>query len=128
MLHILLVEDYLPLARLLNLDLAEMGYQVSTYQTGEAALEALELLTPDLVLLDWRLPGISGLEVCRQFRRAGYSQPILFVTAMAEAANVRAGLAAGADDYLIKPFTPQALLRSIADHLNPAIREDSPAA
>lgn len=128
MLHILLVEDYLPLARLLNLDLAEMGYQVSTCQTGETALEALELLTPDLVLLDWRLPGMSGLEVCRQFRRAGYNRPILFVTAMAEAANVRAGLAAGADDYLIKPFTPQALLRSIAYYLNPAIQEDSPAA
>ncbi|MBE7382832.1 MAG: response regulator [Leptolyngbya sp. SIO1E4] len=126
--HILLIEDYMPHAQLMSMDLTEAGYQVSTYQTGESALAALSSFTPDLIVLDWRLPGLDGVEVCRQLRATGYTQPILFVTAMAEDANVRKGLAAGADAYLAKPFAPQVLLRAIAHHLQGHENSNSSAA
>ncbi|MEO1207961.1 MAG: response regulator [Cyanobacteria bacterium J06638_20] len=115
--HIALVEDYFPHAQLMGMDLAEGGYQVSQYSTGEAALTAIKAGAPNLVLLDWHLPGLSGLEVCQRLRAEGYQQPILFVSAMAGEDNVRAGLAAGADGYLVKPFVPKELLGMIAHHL-----------
>ncbi|NER79659.1 MAG: response regulator [Leptolyngbya sp. SIO1D8] len=115
--HILLVEDYVPHAQLMSLDLTEAGYQVSTHRTGEAALNAVPSFPPDLIVLDWRLPGLNGVEVCRQLRQTGYTQPILFVTAMGGDEHARQGLAAGADDYLVKPVHPKTLLSAIAQHL-----------
>lgn len=117
MAHIVLVEDYLPLARLISLDLSEAGHQVRIFKTGESALGAIATTTPDLLLLDWRLPGLDGIEVCRRLREKGDAYPILFVTAMAGMANAQQGLAAGANDYLVKPFTPQELLRRITRSL-----------
>lgn len=118
--HIALVEDYFPHAQLMGMDLAEVGYQVSKYSTGEAAIKAITSAAPHLVLLDWRLPGLSGIEVCQRLRTAGYTRPILFVSAMAGEDNVRAGLAAGANGYLVKPFAPRELLGLIAHHLQAA--------
>lgn len=116
--QIALIEDYVPLIQLLNLDLREAGYQVNAYQTGEAALAAIPASPPDLVLLDWRLPGIDGIEVCRQLRRQGYTQPIIFVTAMADAMHVRTAISVGANDYLIKPFAARDLLARISHYLH----------
>lgn len=115
--HILLVEDYWPHAQLISLDLSEAGYRVSTYRTGESALDAMPSLAPDLVVLDRRLPGMDGVQVCQRLRESGYTRPVLFVTAMSEDVDACAGLAAGANAYLIKPFAPRELLDAIAHHL-----------
>jgi two-component system phosphate regulon response regulator PhoB len=119
--HILLIEDYLPHACMMNLDLTDAGFKVTALNTGEAALAAIAKLAPNLVVLDWHLPGLNGLETCRQLRSHGYTRPIVFVTAMAMEEHRRAGLAAGANAYLIKPFAPRALLRAIADCLNVSV-------
>lgn len=115
--HILLIEDYSPLARLMSLDLTEAGYHVSTHATGESAIAAFAEIIPDLVVLDWGLPGIDGLQVCQHLRKTGYKHPILFVTAMAGLPHEQCGLAAGATDYLVKPFTPQEFLGRVRQQL-----------
>lgn len=115
--HIFIVEDHMPLAQLIRLDLVDAGHQVSLYSTGEAALRAALSSPPDLIVLDWRLPGLDGIEVCRHLRSAGYYSPIVFVTAMAGTSSVRKALASGANDYLLKPFNPQKLLKLVSDHL-----------
>ncbi|MGD1905210.1 MAG: response regulator transcription factor [Leptolyngbyaceae cyanobacterium] len=115
--RILLVEDYLPHARLIGWDLAEAGYDVSTRPTGEAALAEFETLTPNLILLDWQLPGQSGVDICRQLRANGFTGPIVFVTAMAGTEHRQVGLAAGANDYVTKPFSPETLMGTIAQYL-----------
>ena len=107
--RILVVEDERPvrdaLARVLRTD----GYEVEVAEDGNAALTALSSTTPDALVLDVVLPGVDGLEVCRRLRAAGDQVPVLMVTALDAVADRVAGLDAGADDYLVKPFSIEEL-------------------
>ncbi len=102
--RILLVEDEDHLAQGLAYNLRNSGYDVEIAGTGEAALEVLERQTFDLILLDVMLPGISGLEVAETLRKTGHTEPIVIVSAKDRTADAVAGLDAGADDYVTKPF------------------------
>jgi len=102
--HIMLVEDEPHIASGLIYNLEEEGYQVTHVVSGEAALEILWHENCSMVVLDLMLPGIDGIEVCRRIRRFDPKLPILMLTARGEERDRVAGLAAGADDYLPKPF------------------------
>lgn len=115
--HILVIEDEAKLARFLETGLTYEGYRVSVVGDGTAGLAAARTQNPDLVLLDWMLPGISGLEVCRQLRLTGNRVPVVLMTASGEVAARAAGLEAGADDYVVKPFSLQELLARIRIYL-----------
>jgi DNA-binding response OmpR family regulator len=117
MTHILLVEDEVKLARFIELELNYEGYQVSVAYDGLTALTAARELRPDLVILDWMLPGISGLEICRRLRSTSDQVPIILLTAKDEVSDRVAGLDAGADDYVVKPFSVEELLARVRAHL-----------
>jgi len=107
--RLLLVEDDLELANLVQEYLAKNGFDVSTIHDGNEAVEVIRKTVPNLVILDVMLPGISGIEVCRQLRPS-YSGPILMLTALDEDMDQMLGLELGADDYVIKPVKPRLLL------------------
>jgi DNA-binding response OmpR family regulator len=113
--HILLIEDEMKLARFVELELSYEGYQVSVAHDGFAGLTAARELHPDLVVLDWMLPGLSGVEICRRLRRD--KVPIILLTAKDEVSDRVAGLDAGADDYVVKPFSVEELLARVRAHL-----------
>jgi DNA-binding response OmpR family regulator len=115
--HILLVEDEVPLARFIELELSAEGYQISVAHNGIAGLTLARESTPDLAILDWMLPGLSGLELCRRLRSTGSKIPIILLTAKDEVSDRVAGLDAGADDYVVKPFSIEELLARIRAHL-----------
>ncbi|MEH2262697.1 response regulator transcription factor [Nostoc sp.] len=117
MTHILLVEDEVKLARFVELELNYEGYQVSIAFDGLTALTAARELHLDLVILDWMLPGLSGLEICRRLRSIGDRVPIILLTVKDEESDRIAGLDAGADDYLVKPFSVDELLARVSAHL-----------
>lgn len=111
--HILIVEDDVNLARSIQLELACKGYQVTVNHDGLTGLTTIRETSPDLVILDWSMPGLSGLEVCRRLRTTGSKVPIIMLTAKGEALQRVAGLDAGADDYIVKPFSIEELLARI---------------
>jgi two-component system OmpR family response regulator len=102
--RILVVEDEADMAALLRQSLTEAGHAVDVAATGEAALEWIDLAHFDAIVLDAMLPGIDGFEVCRRLRRWQVPAPILLLTAKDAVEDRVAGLDAGADDYLVKPF------------------------
>lgn len=104
MAKILLVEDDKNLALSVSDFLTADGYIVEHAETGEDGLQLLECFDFELAILDWQLPGIDGLEVCRRLRKQKMDLPILFLTAMSDVDFIETGLNAGADDYLLKPF------------------------
>ncbi len=112
---ILVVEDEAPLMTLLRYNLEKQGFKVEEAADGQEALLRVSEGRPDLVLLDWMLPSLSGLEVCRQLRRrpATRDLPIIMVTARTEDQDAVRALDTGADDYIAKPFTVEALLARI---------------
>lgn len=110
MVAVLVVDDDLPIRRMLERTFAAEGYSVVVAADGGAALAAVERSVPDLVVLDVAMPGVDGLAVCRRLRRAGLALPILLLTARDAVTDLVAGLDAGADDYLVKPFAPEELL------------------
>ena len=122
---ILVVEDEEDIRELISYNLAREGFKVSSVASGEAALKAVKDSPPDLVLLDLMLPGLDGLEVCRQIRSHAASSrvPVLMVTAKGEEADVVTGLELGADDYIVKPFSPRVLLARVRAALR---RGDAP--
>ncbi|MBW4641103.1 MAG: response regulator transcription factor [Gloeocapsa sp. UFS-A4-WI-NPMV-4B04] len=122
--HILVVEDEVKLARFVELELSYEGYQVSVTHDGLSGLTAAREFHPDLVVLDWMLPGLSGLEICRRLRATGDKVPIILLTAKDEISDRVVGLDAGADDYLIKPFSIEELLARIRAHLRRNHEED----
>ncbi len=126
---ILLVEDDPNLAEALAYALELRGYTVLRAEEGWAALRLAQEAQPHLVLLDWMLPGLDGLEVCRRLRQRGFQATILMLTARdAEVDRVR-GLEEGADDYITKPFSMRELMARIHAHLRRAQRtaaEQSP--
>jgi DNA-binding response OmpR family regulator len=115
--HILLVEDEVKLARLVELELGYEGYQVSVAHNGLAGLTMARDDHPDLIILDWMLPGLSGLEVCRRLRSTKDQVPVILLTAKDEVSDRVAGLDAGADDYVVKPFSIEELLARVRAHL-----------
>ncbi|WP_088347534.1 MULTISPECIES: phosphate regulon transcriptional regulator PhoB [Rhodomicrobium] len=112
---ILVVEDEEPLALLLRYNLEAEGYFVSVARRGEEAELSVAETPPDLIILDWMLPGLSGLELCRRWRsgRATRGIPIIILTARGEEADRIRGLTTGADDYVVKPFSVPELMARI---------------
>jgi DNA-binding response OmpR family regulator len=108
--RLLVVEDDPAIARMLEVELLEAGYQVELAATGSDGLAALERHEPDTMILDVRLPDVDGLSVCRAARRSGHRMPILMLTALDRVGDRVIGLDAGADDYLPKPFAIEELL------------------
>jgi two-component system, OmpR family, response regulator MprA len=106
---ILVVDDDPPIRRMLERTLAAEGYGVRTAADGGAALAAVERSVPDLIVLDVAMPGVDGLAVARRLRGKGLGMPILMLTARDGVPDRVAGLDAGADDYLVKPFAVQEL-------------------
>jgi two-component system, OmpR family, phosphate regulon response regulator PhoB len=112
--HILVVEDETALAELIRYNLAAEGYRMAIAADGEEAEVLLAEDSFDLVVLDWMLPGISGLELCRRLRRRDTTRalPVLMLTARGEEGDRVRGLATGADDYVVKPFSvPEVVAR-----------------
>jgi len=110
---ILVVDDDAPIRRMLVRTLAAEGFEARTAPDGGAALAAIEESAPDVLVLDVAMPGLDGLDVARRVRSKGLTFPILLLTARDAVAERVAGLDAGADDYLVKPFAPEELLARI---------------
>jgi len=110
--RILIIEDDGEILLVLKRVLSYEGYIVDTALTGKAGLALASEQQPDLVILDWMLPDMDGLEVCRQLQKVG-NQPILMLTAKDTTRDQVAGLDAGADDYMVKPFEIEELLARI---------------
>lgn len=108
--RILLVDDEQALLRSVARSLRFEGYHVVPASSGEEALEMLPVATPDAIVLDVMMPGLDGLATCRALRAAGDRTPVLMLTAKSEVGDRVAGLDAGADDYLVKPFAYEELL------------------
>ncbi|MEM9926325.1 MAG: response regulator transcription factor [Cyanobacteria bacterium P01_D01_bin.50] len=123
--HIILVEDEIKLAQFLEMELSSEGYNVSVANDGIAGLMLVRESTPDLAILDWMLPGLSGVELCRRLRATGSKIPIILLTAKDEVNSRVTGLDAGADDYVIKPFSIEELLARIRAHLRRRNEEDN---
>ncbi|MEO0375709.1 MAG: response regulator transcription factor [Cyanobacteria bacterium P01_A01_bin.17] len=115
--QILLVEDEPRLAQFLNLELTSAGYGVTVCNDGMSGLMGVRQLDPNLVILDWMLPCLSGLELCRRLRQTGSKVPIILLTARDCIADRVAGLDSGADDYLVKPFRVEELLARVRTRL-----------
>ena len=122
--HILLVEDEAKLARFIKLELEFEKYRVTHVSDGFTGLSSAREIQPDLILLDWMLPGISGPEICRRLRQTGDKVPIILLTAKDEVSDRVAGLDAGADDYAIKPFSIEELLARIRANLRRNLPEE----
>jgi two-component system, OmpR family, response regulator MtrA len=106
---IMVVDDDQDLAEMLGIVLTSEGFEVNLVSRGDEVISAFESQAPDLVLLDIMLPGINGVEVCKKLREKSMV-PIVMLTAKGETVDVVAGLEAGADDYMVKPFKPQELV------------------
>ncbi len=122
--HILLVEDEIKLAQFVKLELTHEGYEVTVANDGIGGLTAARESQPDLILLDWMLPGFSGIEVCRRLRATGDKVPVILLTAKDEISDRVEGLDAGADDYMVKPFSIEELLARVRAHLRRTQEED----
>jgi two-component system phosphate regulon response regulator PhoB len=127
--HILVVEDEDALATLLHYNLEKEGYRVGLAGDGEEAMIQIDEQAPDLVVLDWMLPKVSGIEVCRRLRAAQATRnlPIIMLTARGEEADRVRGLDTGADDYITKPFAMSELIarvRAVLRRIRPGLAED----
>lgn len=121
--RILIVEDERAVARGLEYGLRSEGFEVLWAETGREALDVAQSRNPHLILLDIRLPDISGFDVCRQLRAAGRRMPILMLTARDEEVDRVLGLELGADDYVVKPFSMRELISRIRALLRRAYGE-----
>jgi two-component system, OmpR family, response regulator MprA len=110
---ILVVDDDAPIRRMLERALGAEGYEVTTAAGGGEALVSIDRSAPDLVVLDVAMDGLDGLAVCRRIRGKGLSLPVLMLTARDGVPDRVAGLDAGADDYLVKPFATDELLARV---------------
>lgn len=113
--RVLVVEDESAIAELISINLRHAGYEVTIAATADQAQFEVDRVLPDLVVLDWMLPGQSGLALAKRWRGQQRTRelPIIMLTARAEEADKIAGLDAGADDYLVKPFSTNELLARI---------------
>ena len=123
--HILIVEDEVDLAHLVELELTLEGYTVTVANDGLTGLTKARETLPDLLILDWMMPGMTGIEICRRLRATGNKAPVILLTAKEDVSDRVAGLDAGADDYVIKPFKIEELLARVRAHLR-RTHEDNP--
>ncbi len=126
--QILVVEDEEAIITLLKYNLEREGFKVFTATDGEEALMALREKKPDVVVLDWMLPSLSGIEVCRQMRRNPDTKniPVIMLSARGEEDDRVRGLDCGADDYVVKPFSPSELIariRAVLRRIRPSLSE-----
>ena len=123
--RILIVEDEEALSMLLRCNLEAARYAVETAKRGDEAEIKLRESTPDLVILDWMLPGLSGIELCRRLRAQSETRqlPIIMLTARGEESERVRGLATGADDYIVKPFSLPELIARVSALLRRAVPE-----
>src|SRR6476659_4208030 len=123
--NILIVEDEEALTLLLRYNLEAEGYGVETVPRGDEADLLLKERAPDLVILDWMLPGLSGIELCRRLRARPETKqlPIIMLTARGEESERVRGLATGADDYIVKPFSVLAVSARVKGMMRRASRE-----
>ena len=127
--RILVVEDEDALSTLLQYNLEKEGYSVTVADDGEEALVSIDERQPDLVVLDWMLPKVSGIEVCRRLRGKAETRniPIVMLTARGEESDRVRGLDTGADDYLTKPFSMVELaarIRAVLRRIRPGLADD----
>jgi DNA-binding response OmpR family regulator len=120
--RVLIVEDERPVRQMLHILLEDEGFDVTSAADAEEALAAKRAREPDLLLVDLRLPGMQGLELCRHVRQTS-SVPIIIVTAQVDSHDVVAGLEAGADDYVTKPF----VAKELAARIRAALRRSTSA-
>ena len=113
--HVLVVEDDVPITEILLYNLDAAGFRATHAADGVQALRALDDEKPDLLILDWMLPKLSGIDVCRTVRRTAALAhlPVIMLTAKGEEGDRICGLNAGADDYVVKPFSPNELIARI---------------
>lgn len=113
--NVLVVDDDPDIRELVAFKLAQVGHEVTMEKDGEGGLAAALESPPDLVLLDVMMPKLTGIEVCQKLRDnpATASVPIILITAKAQEADVERGFAAGADDYIVKPFSPRELVSRV---------------
>src|SRR5712672_2315615 len=122
--RVLVVDDDAALAEMLGIVLRGEGFEPTFVSDGDKALDAFRDTRPDLVLLDLMLPGMDGIDVCRQIR-AESGVPIVMLTAKSDTVDVVLGLESGADDYIVKPFKPKEVVARVRARLR---RTDDPAA
>jgi two-component system phosphate regulon response regulator PhoB len=127
--HVLVVEDEDALSALLQYNLDKEGYQVTVAADGEEALVVVDEAQPDLIVLDWMLPQVSGVEVCRRLRARPETRnmPIIMLTARGEETDRIRGLDTGADDYIVKPFSMSELaarIRAVLRRIRPGLADD----
>ena len=128
--NVLIVEDDEAIAAMLRYNLKSEGFNVEHADDGEEALNLVEEQKPDLILLDWMLPSVSGIEVCRRLRQSEKTRniPIIMVTARSEESDKLMGLDYGADDYITKPFSPAELIariKAVLRRIRPAFSAES---
>jgi two-component system phosphate regulon response regulator PhoB len=128
---VLVVDDEADVLELVKYNLEKNGYRVITAVTGEEAVKKVTSALPNLVVLDLMLPGIDGLEVCKQLKSNPKTEniPVVMLTAKGEESDVVVGLEVGADDYITKPFSPKVLIarvRRILHRLTIQQRDDTP--
>ena len=127
---VLVVEDEASLATLLQYNLDKEAFRVAVATDGEEALLMIDEAAPDLVVLDWMLPKVSGVEVCRRLRARPETRnlPIILLTARGEESDRIRGLDTGADDYIVKPFSMSELaarIRAVLRRIRPGLAEDN---
>ncbi|MGH8014609.1 MAG: response regulator, partial [Candidatus Zixiibacteriota bacterium] len=127
--RILVIEDEPEIREIISYNLSKAGYRVTTAATGEDGLKSVFNQPPELVVLDLMLPGMCGLDVCRQIRSDARtaSVPIIMLTARSEESDVITGLEVGADDYITKPFSPRVLVARIRARLREKAEEPDKA-
>lgn len=127
--HVLIVEDEQAQAEILRYNFDRAGFDVSVSIDGEEAMLSVDEKQPDLILLDWMLPGMSGISLCQRLRTRTDTRgiPIIMLTARSEEGDRVRGLESGADDYVVKPFSPAELIarvRAVLRRTRPALSEE----
>ncbi|MFK4227251.1 response regulator transcription factor [Streptomyces sp. NPDC019890] len=124
MARVLIADDDVDIRDLVAFKLTQSGHEVIAVEDGMAALKAARSEPVDVALLDIRMPGMSGLDVCRELRAAPETEslPVILITARSQEGDVETGFAAGADDYIIKPFSPRELSSRVQAVLTRAAR------
>ncbi len=115
--HILIIEDERKLAQFMELELKYEGYTVTVAYEGLEGLTKARESQPDLILVDWMLPGMSGVDICRRLRTTGNQVPLIIITAKDDISDRVVGLDAGADDYIVKPFNLEELFARVRANL-----------
>tara|TARA_E500000178_G_scaffold184607_1_gene182923 strand:- start:2257 stop:2943 length:687 start_codon:yes stop_codon:yes gene_type:complete len=126
---ILVVEDEKSISTLIQYNLEKEGFKVHTSETGEEGFDQIKKSLPDLVLLDWMLPDLSGIDICKQIKKDAKlkSIPVIMLTAKSEEADKIRGFETGADDYVTKPFSTKELIlriQALLKRVKPSLTED----